>query len=331
MQRVGYLFESVVSYENLLIAFHKAYRGKKTKEKENYYFALENNLIELQKKLKDNIYTPQNYSYFILRGLKDREISVAKFEDRVVQHAIINIIEPIYEKRFISDSYATRKNKGVIKAIKKCQEQTAGNSYYLKCDIEKYFDNINHEILLEKIERKIKDKKLIILIGKILKNSDLKRGLPIGNLTSQFFANVYLDSIDHYLKDKLSIKNYVRYMDDFVIQSSSKEEIKKIKKLVERFLELELNLKLKEKATFSNNIEVGIPFCGVRIFRKTIRIRKESLKISIYKIKEKLKLFKSGEISESDLVMTLNSIFSYWKNYDTCNLRKKIIERYIDI
>lgn len=222
-----------------------------------------------------------------------------------------------------------RKGKGLIKAIKRAQSFIkSNNEYYLKADIKKFFDNIDYEILIGLIEKKIKDKRLMMLINTIIKN-DIKKnkGLPIGNLTSQFFANIYLNELDHYVKEKLKLKFYLRYMDDFIIINEDIEKIKTSKLLIEDFCKSKLKLKLKKEATFINKVDNGIPFCGVRIFKKIIRIKRESLNLSIIKIRNKIIKYENNEISEEEISKSLNSIFSYWSKFDTLNLRKTIIKK----
>lgn len=322
--------EKFISYDNLLIAFRKAKKRTKTKEAYKFEFNLERNILSLKKEINDNIYTPQKYKYFILKGLKNREISVASFRDRVIHHAIVNILEPIFEKTFIFDSYANRKNKGLLKAIKRLQSFIKTNKeYYLKCDIKKYFDNIEYTILVHKIKRKIKDRNILRLVEKIIRNDNFKvKGLPIGNLTSQFFANIYLNSFDHFIKEELKVKRYVRYMDDFIIILNTMEELKIIKKKIEEYLLNMLNLSLKKEATYFNKVDNGISFCGVRIFKNLIRVKRESITISQTKIKQKLKEYQNKEITEEELYKTLNSIFGYWKKYNTRNLRIKLIKKF---
>lgn len=329
MQRIGKIFEKFIEYDNFLIAFRKAKRGTKTSEAQKFEFNLEKEILQLRKEILENSYKSKKYRYFKLKGLKEREISVAAFRDRVVHHALVNILEPIFEKTFIYDSYANRKNKGLLKGIKRLQKMLKSDSgYFLKCDIRKFFDNINYEILEKIIKRKIKDEKILNLIDIIIRNDIQKeKGLPIGNLTSQFFANIYLTGFDHFIKEELKVKKYVRYMDDFVIVDKSIERIKEIKSEIKKYLENQLELQLKKEATYINKINNGISFCGVRIFQKTIRIKKESYNLSYQKIKIRLKEFQKEEISEEDLYETLNSIFGYWKQYDTMNLRLKLIEK----
>lgn len=329
MQRVGNLFEKLISYDNLLLAFLKAKKGTKTAESKKFEFNLEKELLNLKEEFIFEKYKPTEYRYFILKEPKQREVSVATFKDRVVHHSIVNILEPIFEKTFIFDSYANRKNKGLLKGIKRLQKMIVSNEeYYLKADIKKFFDNIDYKIMLKLIERKIKDKKILKLIEVILKNDILKtKGLPIGNLTSQFFANIYLTGLDHFIKEKLKVKKYVRYMDDFVIVDSDVKNLKKLKNEIGNYLKNNLELELKKEATYINKVDNGISFCGVRVFKNLIRVRRESLKYSLIKIKEKLDFFRENKISEEKIYQTLNSIFSYWDNYDTYKLREKILTK----
>ena len=227
MKRHNNLYPKLISFNNLLIASKKALKGTTSKKDSLiYFYHLETNILKLQLELVNLTYIPGKYKYFRIYEPKEREIAVAPFIDRVVHHAIINIIEPIYEKIFINNSYATRKEKGTHKAIYKAQSYIKKNKWYFKTDIRKYFNNINHNILLNIIKRKIKDKKLLLLIERIIRNGGKDGiGLPIGNLTSQFFANVYLDKFDHYIKEELQIKYYIRYMDDLVIFDNNKEKL----------------------------------------------------------------------------------------------------------
>jgi len=326
MKRYGHLFEDVISFDNLLSAFTKAFQGVGKKYYSLKYWAdLENNLLTLQNQLNTGVYQPKDYRYFKIYQPKERIIAVSDFEDRVVHNAIVNILEPIYEKVFIYHSYATRKNKGTHKAVEKVQQYLKYNYWYFKTDIKKYFNSIDHEILFQLLQRKIKDKKLLGLIKKIIKNGgEDGKGLPIGNLTSQFFANVYLNYFDHYLKDKLQVKYYVRYMDDFAILNGNKEYLKKLRLKIEEFLQKNLKLKLKTKATFINTQTNGLPFLGTRIFPNTIRIKKENLQRSLNKINLREKQYRKSKITEEKLQQSVNSIIAYLSYYDTYKLREDI-------
>lgn len=222
------LYAALCSYNNLFLAYKKARKRKTTK---SYVIEFEKNLKEnlllLRSELLLHCYNPKPLVDFIINDPKTRKISKSDFRDMVVHHALCNIIELIFEKSFIYDSYANRIGKGTLKALhrfdffkRKASKNNKVNCYILKADIKKYFENINHEILLSIIKKRISDKRIIWLIRKILANSSFQNnGMPLGNLTSQFFANVYLNDFDWFVKTKLKAKYYIRYVDDFVIFS----------------------------------------------------------------------------------------------------------------
>ncbi len=318
MKRIGYLFDKVYTFENLLKAFTKAYRGSgKGRDACQFNFHLEKELLQLSKELKDRTYFPSKYRYFKIFDPKERVISVAPFRDRVVHHAVVSALEPVFESCFIYDSYATRKGKGTHRAVKRAQIFLKHNKYYLKTDISKYFYSVNHDILLTLIAQKIKDAKLNDLVEKIIQNGDAGggiltgKGLPIGNLTSQFFANVYLNYLDHFIKDHLGKKYYIRYMDDLVIFSNSKEELKDILNNIEKFLSDRLDLMLNNRATCINTGLHGLSFLGFRIFPNLIKIKSENLKRIKYRINEKVYAFKNGLIEEDKFVMSIRSMFEH--------------------
>ncbi len=285
---------------------------------------MEKNVIEICDELKNETYNPKKHRDFYIYEPKERKISVADFRDRVVHHAIVNILEPIYEKVFIYDSYATRKDKGTHKAIIKAQDFLNKKEWFLKSDISKYFQSIETEILIEILNRKIRDKKLIKLIKKILENGSIEgKGLPIGNLTSQFFANVYLDRLDHYVKDELGLKYYIRYMDDIVVFGDNAKKLKEIKNKIEEFIKLKLNLELKESATYINKRENGLSFLGKRVFNNLIRIKPENLKRSIKHLKKREYEYFTGKISEEKLIQSSQSILGMIGKYNTKGFIKK--------
>ena len=354
MKRKNNLFLKVIDFENILLAYKKSLKGSGyNKETEKFYFNSEKELIRLIKEIKEGTYYPEKYRYFKIYDPKERIISVAKFRDRVVHHAIVNILEPIFEKVFIFNSYATRKDKGTHKAIEKAQNYLRKTNYYLKADIRKYFDSIEHNILINLIEKKIKDKKLMELIKRIVKNSDISRGedinkglpcgiklfhnfnfssgkiipqgLPIGNLTSQFFANIYLNGFDHFVKEYLRERYYIRYMDDFVIFSDNKERLKELRGIIKEYLIKELNLELKEKATYINKKMNGLSFLGVRIFPKLIRIKNENIKRIRKRIDKREKEYFTGKIDEKRYIQSLMSFFGYMNNFNTYELRRSIL------
>jgi len=237
MKRYGDLFGRLVSFENLLLAFLKASKGKKSNPQVgDFALRLEEELLLLQRELMDKTYSPGPYRTFYIYEKKKRMISAAPFRDRVVHHALCNIIGPIFERGFIYDSYANRVGKGTHRAVGRCSEFARKNPYVLKLDIKKYFPSIDHEILKGLIRRRIKDPEVLWLCDLVIDSSnpqeqvlewfpgddlfapvERRKGLPIGNQTSQFFANLYLDPLDHFVKEVLGCRYYIRYVDDILV------------------------------------------------------------------------------------------------------------------
>ena len=327
MKRVNNLFETFISFENILFAYKKAFKGtNKNRETLSFYFNYENELIRLIEELKTGYYTPSPYRKFLIKDPKERIISVAPFRDRVVHHALVNILEPIFEKRFYYHSYACRKDKGVHKAIHQAQTYLKSNKWYLKSDISKYFASVDHSILFDIVQSKIKDKKLLDLINLIISNGDTSgKGLPIGNLTSQFFANVYLDIFDHFVKEIFQIKAYIRYMDDFVLFDNDKERLKLANRQIIDFISSHLHLSLKVNATFINQRLNGLSFLGRRIFPQTIRIKRENLKRCLTKLKTRKKEYERNVINDLQYLQSVNSLMGYIASGNTYCLRQNIV------
>src|SRR3989344_2323465 len=269
------LWKELCSYSNLELAFKKARKHKTLKPYVVTFEAdLRNNLSLLRTELLFHSYTPKPLETFILHDPKTRKISKSDFRDRVVHHALCSIIEPIFEKSFIYDSYANRVGKGALKALqrfdffkRKASKNNTEKCYVLKADIQKYFENVDHEILLSIIKKRISDKRIVWLIRKILANSSSQgRGMPLGNLTSQFFANVYLNCFDWFVKTKLKAKYYIRYVDDFVIFEKDKGKLEFCKDEINMFLKNELNIRLHPDKSKILRFGNTINFLGFRVF-----------------------------------------------------------------
>lgn len=243
----------------------------------------------------------------------------------MVHHAIVGVLNPIYEKIFIFDSYGTRIDKGVHRAIERARHFLRGHLWYLKSDIQKYFQSVDHGILMSLFAQKLKDTKLLDLLEKIVVNGGPDgRGIPIGNQTSQFFANIYLDQLDHFIKEKKRIRGYVRYMDDFVVFSSDKAKLLHLRHEIRDFLEKNLKLQLKEKATYINSRSNGLSFLGRRIFPSLIRIKPENLKRCLQNIERREHEFEAGLINAERLMQSHQSCMANLKLWNTYHLRKKI-------
>jgi len=336
------LYGQIYSKKNLILAYKKARKGKSKKNYvKDFEMELRANIKKLQNELENQTYKPNPLEIFILRDPKTRRISKADFRDRIVHHAIINILEPIFDKTFIYDSCANRKGKGNLFAVKrfdKFKRKVSKNGliltnyfkdnnyisgFCLKCDIKHYFQEINHKILLNIIKRKIKDEKVIWLIKQVLDNysfGGINKGMPLGNLTSQFFANIYLNELDYFVKHKLKAKYYIRYVDDFIILHSSKERLVVWKQEIDWFLGDKLELELHSDKSKIIPLSQGIDFVGFRNFYYFKLLRKRNIK----NIQTKILEFKAGIISYDRLAESFWGWWAYAIWADSFKLRKKI-------
>ncbi len=331
------LYKELCSLKNLEKAFRKS---KKRKSKmlyvKEFEANLQNELIKLNQELESQTYKPRSLRRFIIRDPKTRTIHSSAFRDRVVHHALINIIGPIFEKRFIHDSYASRIGKGTHNAIlrfdkfkRKVSKNNARSCFVLKADVKHYFETVDHKNLLDIIKKRIKDKKVIWLIETILSNFNQKikdKGMPLGNLTSQFFANVYLNELDYFAKHKLKAKYYLRYVDDFVILHKNKNVLIRYKEKIKDFLNRNLKLTLHPGKSKIVHLTNGISLLGYRIFYYYRLLRKTNKRKFDKNFSEKLSLFKEGLITYENLISSLTGWFGYaiWAN--THKLRNNVLE-----
>lgn len=333
MRRVNNLFEKVIDFKNLLLAAKKAFRGKRSKRSPaSFYFHLESELLTLQEKLTSGCYVPRPYEIFEIREPKVRRIAAADFRDRVVHHAICNVLEPIFERRLLFDSYACRVGKGTHRAIKRLQQFSQKYAYYLKWDIQKCFESIDHDVLKKLLRKILKDRNLLSLLDQIIDHSvpgnAQGKGLPIGNLTSQHFANLYLGELDHFVKDHLRIEGYIRYMDDSVALSNEKKELHQLLGEVRKFSNENLKLNLKEKVVRVAPVAEGIPFLGFRIYPDMVRLQRSNLVRWRKKMRKKHEHFLTGLISEEKFVSALQSMMAHITHSNSLTLRRKELERF---
>ncbi len=338
------LYEKLYSTNNLNLAFRKARKGK---SKRDYVVDFEKDLEKsiglLQRDLKSKKYIPTKLKKFIIRDPKTRTIHASIFKDRVVHHAIVNILQPIYEKRFIYDSFASRKLKGTHEAVKRFEsfvrkvssngreiENPFNNNsirgYVLKADIKHYFATIDYGVLINILRKKIKDEDFIRLIKKVLNNFEtLKsgKGLPLGNYTSQFFANVYLNHLDYFVKHKLKAKYYIRYVDDFVILDKNRKVLSEYMDKIEKYLKF-LRLELHPDKSEIYALRNGVTFLGYRIFYHYRLLRRRNIKYFKRRLSEKLELYRSGLISREKLCSFLQGWQGYSSFANTYIFNKKI-------
>jgi len=339
----------VVSFENLYIAYLRASKGKRFKpDVDRFSYNLETELIQLEKELLDGSYQPGKYHQFMIHEPKERLISAAPFRDRVLHHAIHQVIESIFDRQFIYDSYACRLGKGTHRAVRRFKEFIKHNSYVLKCDIQKYFPSIDHEILINLIGKRIKDERLMDLIIKIISSRppeplseepqwfagddlfsslDRPRGIPIGNLTSQFFANIYLHELDSFVKHKLREKYYIRYVDDFVVLGNDKVHLHDVKEQIRGFLQT-LRLRLHPKKCNVFPVRVGTDFLGYRIYPTHSRIRKENVRRFVIRTKRLQRDYSYGRIPLDKVRSSIHSWLGHAKHADSYRLRSRLLRRF---
>ncbi len=263
---------------------HKQYRSCILK----FSRSLEENILLLQSDLYTDNYTHGTYREFIVHDSKKRTIKAAPFRDRVVHHAVCNVIEPLFERTFMYDSYACRKGKGTHSAIKrlrcfiqslttKIRGESEEKIFCLKCDIKKYFDSVDHTILLSLLSKQINNIRVMKVCEIIIRSVPF--GIPIGNLTSQLFANIYLNELDQYIKRVLREKYYIRYMDDFIILGTDRKKLEHIKERIRSFLYTTLKLILHpNKSTVFSLMPNGIDFLGYRVFTHHIELRRSTVR-----------------------------------------------------
>ena len=337
------LYGELCFYENLLEAFKKAAKGKSSKwYVREFRKGTKGNLLQLQKELASMTYQPQLMKTFVICDPKTRVISASAFRDRVVHHALCNIIEPIFDKTFIYDSYANRKGKGTHAALKRfdCFKRKVSGSgkqlnrtkgrnqvcgYVLKADIRRYFDSVDHEILMKIISRKIKDEKILLLIRKITKNHPLGRGMPIGNLTSQFFANIYLNELDRFVKHCLKAKCYIRYVDDFVIPDGSKERLEQHKIKINDFLKT-IRLELHPQKSSVSPLYTATKFLGFRVFYHYKLPTKSNMRIIRNRIDYFIGLHSKDFLRKENVLAAVIGWNAYAMHANTYKLRNNLMK-----
>lgn len=285
MKKTKNIFGQIIAVENLAQAAAKAMRGKNSKAIKSFAKNSPERLSELHDSLLAGNYKPAGYKEMIITDLKRRVIKIAPFyPDRIMHHAIMNIVEPIISKTFIHHTYACIKNKGGHRCIADLYKDMRANysdtTYCLKFDVRKFYDSVDHQVLKSIIRRKIADEKALTLIDSIIDSTDA--GIPIGNYTSQHFSNLYLSYFDHYCKEELKLKYYYRYMDDIVVLAASKQELQSDFKDIETYLKQCLKLEIKGNWQIFPVDKRQIDFCGYKVNHHGIMLRKKIL-YNLYK------------------------------------------------
>jgi retron-type reverse transcriptase len=345
MKRYGNLWHQVIDFENLLNASRKAQRGKRYRGNVlDFNYHLESELARLQTELQNQTYKPGRYRTFQIFEPKPRLISAAPYRDRVVHHALCNVIVPILERTFIVDTYANRIGFGTHRALRRFTQFARSTRYILQCDIQKYFPSIDHEILKGLLRRKIKCLHTLWLIDTIIDNSneqepiveyfpgdDLlapckrRHGLPIGNLTSQFFANCYLNGFDHFVKEQLKATRYLRYVDDFALFSDDYGFLRDARDAIANYLTT-LRLRIHPIKSQLFETRMGANFVGFRVLPDRIRVRNDNLRRARLRLRQLQTAYSNGKIDLKRLNQSIQSWVAHLEHGDTWRLRQDIFQ-----
>ncbi len=348
MKRYGNLWPQVIDFENLLRAARQAQRGKRYRPNVlAFNYDLEQELLRLQTELCQHTYRPGKYRTFRIKDPKPRMISAAPYRDRVVHHALCNVIEPLLDRALIADTYANRVGYGTHRALHRFVQFARSSRYVLQCDICKYFPSLDHNILKSILRKKLKCSETLWLIDAIIDNSnpqgdylvyfpgdtlltplERRKGLPIGNLTSQFFANLYLSGLDHFVKEQLRVQKYLRYVDDFALFSDDREFLAEARLAVEEYLQtLRLTVHPVKSQLFATRH--GANFVGFRVLPDRIRVRRNNIVRSRRRLRQLRQDYDQGLVSLSDLAQQLQSWEAHLMHGDTYQLRRDIFDQLI--
>lgn len=330
MKRAGNLYPRIAAPDNLRAAFYKAARGKQVDAEVRAFRAnFDANIAKLEHQLQTRQLDIGHYRFFTIRDPKVRQICAAAFPERVLHHAVMNVCEPFFEAAHIFDSYACREGKGSHRAVQRAQTFARRNSWFLKLDIRKYFDSLDHDVAMTLLRRRFKDNNLLLLFSQILQTFHTLpgRGVPIGNLFSQHLANLYLAPLDHWVKETRKVRCYLRYMDDFILFANNKNTLKNELEQIAVFLAQTAKLELKDNRQI-NQVVKGIPFLGMRIFPGHIRLQQSSIIRFSRKFRLCEKNYCEGVWSMARLVRHLNALFAFVQRSDSDSLRKVCMQRF---
>jgi RNA-directed DNA polymerase len=343
------LYHQIRSFSNLYLAYKAAARGKRGRpDVAAFEMNVEDNLLSLQDDLETQAYSPGPYRHFVIYEPKRRLISAAPFRDRVVHHALVRVIEPLFERRFIHDNYACRRRKGTHRALDRCTYYARRNRFVLKCDIVKFFPSMDHAVLRDLLAYLIVDELTLWLIDQILNSGqgiltdeyemvwfsgdDLlavlrHRGLPIGNQTSQFWANVYLDPLDQFIKRELKCQAYLRYCDDFLLFHDDKPQLWAWRRPIIEFL-ARLRLTLHERESTIFPVSNGIPYLGWHVFPTHRRLKRRNCVAFARRFRNLVAAYAKGEIGSEDVRSSVQGWVAHAQHGNTYGLRRALISSY---
>ena len=347
MKRAGGLWEELISFENLQQAARRAALGKRHRPNvAAFQLEQETELVRLRHDLEGGEYRPGPYRQFLVREPKPRVISAAPFRDRVVHHALTQVLEPVFERRFSKDSFACRKGFGTHRALERASEAASRFPYVLKSDIRKYFPSVDHDILKELLARAVKCRRTLSLASVIIDGSnpqeesvcyfpgddlftpfERRRGLPLGNQTSQFFANVYLNPLDQMVNRELRSGSYIRYVDDFLLFGETREELTAMRRSVGAFLS-ELRLRIHERKSQIYCCSDGVTFLGWRIFSGHRRLVRENVVRMRRRMRAMQEAFREGRIGWDGIRPRVHAWIGHAQHGNTWKLREQLFDQF---
>jgi RNA-directed DNA polymerase len=344
------LWPQLNSFTNLWEAYLAARRGKRRRPAvAAYEFDAESRLLRLQERLEAGEYVPGAYRTFVVREWKRRVVSAAPFEDRIVHHALCRVIEPIWERRFIHDTYACRRRKGTLAALDRAQHFARGHCYVLQIDIREFFPSIDHAILVDLLCRHIGDRRVLALCEQIIAGGrdllaeeytpllfpgddllalERPRGLPIGNLTSQFWANVMLHPLDLFIKQELNCRAYLRYCDDLLLFAQDKATLHAWRDAVRERL-AGLRLGIHENRAQVVPVTAGFPFLGWVLTPAQRRLRRRNVVRFWRRYRRRLDAYAHGEIDFQQLDATVHGWIGQTQHGSTRGLRRAVLRTLI--
>lgn len=331
------LYPQIIEFSNLYQAWRKAAKGKRgCVAAATFEMNLSDNLIYLQQELSEQSWQPGQYKSFTIQDPKTRLVSAAPFRDRVVHHALCNVTEEIFENTFIGDSFANRKGKGTHAALDKAQAYMRRFPYVLQCDLKQFFPSVDHAVMESLLNRKIIDVKTRWLMRQIIQSGDgihtsvgvfsgkRPHGLPIGNLTSQFWANVLLNELDQFVKRELRCKGYLRYVDDFLLFADNKKQLWYWKSaIIDKLKYLRLEMHHKSSTVFP--VSNGVPFLGFRLFPEYRRLKRRNGINFQRRLQRYYREYQRGDLSREDLNSRIEGWVAHAKKADTWGLRRRLL------
>jgi retron-type reverse transcriptase len=340
MRRHNNLFPAIVTFENLELAARKAARGKRyTTSALRFRQRLEENLIALQNELIWGTYCPRPYRTFTVHEPKERLIHASAFRDRVVHHAILNVLEPVWDALFFEHSYACRRGKGThagvdhLTSMLQSAQERWPRVYALQADVARFFPSIDHHLLMGVVERKIKCRSTLDLLGKIVfatgdREDPESHSLPIGNLVSQWCANLYLNEVDRFVKHGLKCEYYTRYMDDSVTLHGSKAELWRVKSEIGDFLQDRLHLRLNPKTDIFP-VSRGIDYLGYRTWADHRLLRRASSRRMSHRLRDLARKFAEGLIDSRPVQAAVASWVGHCSHCKSWNVRKRVLGSFV--